>query len=59
VAKLSKATNRDRKIKKRKYGMRVDGKSVFVIKNAQKKRAVKIKQLRKEKEELLNQENVR
>lgn len=33
-----KGESRDRKIAKRKHGMRVDGRSVFVIQQAQQKR---------------------
>jgi len=32
--KIDKAERRDKKRKKRKYGMRVNGKSVFIIQNA-------------------------
>lgn len=40
--KLEKANKRDRKRNKRKYGMRVDGGSVFVIIEAQRKRDAKL-----------------
>lgn len=32
--KIDKARRRDKKRKKRRYGMRVSGKSIFVIQNA-------------------------
>lgn len=35
---LNKANKRDKKRMKRRNGMRVDGRSVFVIRDAQKKR---------------------
>jgi len=41
--KLTKALRRERRWKKRKDGMRIDGKSVFTIQEEQKKRADRIK----------------
>ena len=38
MPKIDKAERRDAKRKKRKDGMRVSGKSIFVIKEAQEKR---------------------
>lgn len=43
MAKLSKATKRDKKINRRKYGMRVSGKGFVHIQNAIAKRAQKAK----------------
>lgn len=54
---LNKATKRDRKRQKRKYGHVVDGRSVFVIEEVKVKKALKIKKEREEKEKRLNGEN--
>lgn len=54
--KLSKASKRDKKLQKRVNGHREDGRSVFIIKEEQKKRAIAIKRLRKLEEELLEGE---
>lgn len=51
--KLSKASKRDKKLQKRINGHREDGRSVFTIREEQKKRAIEIKKLRKLEEELL------
>jgi hypothetical protein len=48
---LRKATQRERKINKRKNGMVVDSRSVFTIQRLQKERAEKIREERKIKEE--------
>ena len=48
MPKLRKAKNRDKKRKKARHGMKVNGKSLFIIQQEQIKRAEKIK---KEKEE--------
>lgn len=40
--KLNSANRRDKKIAKRKYGMRTSGKSTFLIQHCQQKRAEKI-----------------
>ena len=45
--KLSKALRRERRWKKRKDGMKVDGRSVFIIQEEQKKRADRIKKNKK------------
>lgn len=55
--KLSKASQRDRKINRRKHGMVVDSKSVFTIQRVQKERAEQIKKEREEKEKLLEVAN--
>ncbi len=47
--KISKALARERKYAKRRK-MQVDGRSIFTIENAKKKRAIKIKREREEKE---------
>ena len=44
MPKIEKAKARDRKREKAKHGMRVDGKSVFLIQRLQKERADKIKE---------------
>lgn len=50
---LRKALERERKHTKRKNGMVVDSKSVFVIQHIQKKRAEELKKEREKKELLL------
>lgn len=50
MPKLKKAKDRDRKRHKKYQGMRVSGKSVFLIQEIQRKRAEKIKQ-KKEKDD--------
>lgn len=54
---IKKANRRDSKITRRRTRMPVSGKSVFLIKEIQKKKAEEIKRLRKEKEQLLEQDN--
>jgi hypothetical protein len=48
--KLEKALQRDRKINKRRSGMKVDNRSIFTIQEIQKKKADEIKREREEKE---------
>lgn len=43
---INKAIKRDRKIKRRRYGHKVDGKSIFTIQEKQKQRAEQIKRER-------------
>ncbi len=52
-----KAQRRDVKIKRRKTGMRIDGRSIFVIQEVERKKADEIRKAREEKEELLNVRN--
>jgi hypothetical protein len=47
---ISKAMRRERKIQKRRYGPRIDSKSVFTIVETQKKRSQAIKKQRQLKE---------
>jgi hypothetical protein len=54
--KLSKCIDRDRRLQKRKKGHQEDGRSVFTIKEIQKKRALRIRQEQLRKEELLEGE---
>lgn len=51
--KLSKATQRDIKLQRRKRAHIVDGRSVFVLEAIQRERAEKIKQARELKESSL------
>lgn len=53
--KLSKASKRDRKLNKRRNGHREDGRSVFLIKQIQKEKALRIRKEQQEKEELLDE----
>ena len=48
--KLEKSLNRDRKINRRKGGHKVDNKGIFTIVETQKKKALRIKKEREEKE---------
>lgn len=50
--KLSKAIRRDAEIQRRRTGHVVDNKGIFLQQEEQRKRAEKIKQERKQKEEL-------
>lgn len=52
---ISKCNNRDRKLDKKKNGMRISGRSLFVLEEVKKKRAEKIKHEREEKERLLKE----
>lgn len=45
--KISKAEGRDKKRNKKKYGMRVRGRSIFVVVEAQVKRAKRTKKKKK------------
>jgi len=54
--KLDKAVTRDRKHNKKKNGMRVDGKSVFILEEQKKKKAEKQKsKYRKDKIEFIKE----
>lgn len=50
--KVSKAMRRDRKFKKRKYGMKIDNKNIFLLEEEKRKKALQIKQERILKEQL-------
>jgi hypothetical protein len=52
---LNKALNRERKIRKRRSGMRIDNRSIFTLEEVKKNRALKIKKEREEKEKLLEE----
>jgi hypothetical protein len=52
--KLQKCVNRDRKIQKRKNGMRISGASVKIIQQELKKKAEAAKKEREEKESNIN-----
>lgn len=52
---IEKARKRDNKINKRKNRMPVEGKSVFLIKEIQKRKADEIRRKREEKERLLEE----
>jgi hypothetical protein len=51
---INKANNRDRKINKRKYGMLIDNRNIFILEEEQKKRSLQIKKERKNKLEREN-----
>jgi hypothetical protein len=50
---ITKATKRDSKLRKRKSGHLVDGRSVFLLQDIQVKKAKDIEKARKLKEQLL------
>ena len=53
MASLYKAYSRDRKIKKRKYGMRIDNRNIHILEEIKRKKDLEIAQEREEKEKLL------
>lgn len=57
MPKLSKALKRDRKIRKRKSGMVVDNRGIFVLEEVKKKKSDKIKATRKRKWEQAREHN--
>jgi hypothetical protein len=50
---LRKSHNRDRKIEQRRYGHQVDNRSIFVIQELEREKAIRIKREREEKERSL------
>ena len=52
MASINKAISRDRKYRKRRYGIQVDNKGIFTLVEAQRKRDLEIKKNRKAKVEL-------
>jgi hypothetical protein len=50
--KISKAQNRDRKIQKRKHGMREDGRSVKYLRDIAIEKSKEIRRKRNQKEEM-------
>lgn len=52
---INKASRRDSKLNKRKNRMPVDGKSVFLIKEIQKRKSDELRRKREEKEKLLEE----
>jgi hypothetical protein len=54
--KLSKCINRDKELEKRRKGHREDGRSVKLIKDIQKKRALRIRMEQSHKQSILEGE---
>jgi hypothetical protein len=55
---ISKCNRRDGKLNRRKDGMRISGKSIFVLEEQKKKKAEKIKQERLQKERMQTDEPI-
>lgn len=57
TVRIEKALKRDRKINKRRFGMRVENRSIFTIQEVEKKKSEEMKRQREEKEKRLNGED--